>query len=75
VNAISRQPEKVIAALKHLCDTLTETLDTREDAALIIDGIEKIEFVALLFLQSEVLSCIDRIQNVFRLRKQFSIKH
>jgi hypothetical protein len=28
VNAISRQLEKVIAALEQLCDTLTKTLDT-----------------------------------------------
>jgi transcription initiation factor TFIIIB Brf1 subunit/transcription initiation factor TFIIB len=40
VKAISRQLEKVIAALEKLCDTLTETLDTREDAALILNGIE-----------------------------------
>jgi hypothetical protein len=75
VNAISRQLEKVIAALEQLCDTLTETLDTREDAALILNGIEKFEFVALLFSWSEVLSSFDRIQNVFRLKKQLFIKH
>jgi hypothetical protein len=75
VNAISRQLEKVIAALEQLCDTLTETLDTHEDAALILNGIEKIKFVALLFLWSKVLSCIDRIQNVFRLKKQLFIMH
>jgi hypothetical protein len=75
VNAISHQLEKVIAALEQLCDTLIETLDTREDAALILNGIEKIEFVALLFLWLEVLSCIDQIQNVFRLKKQLFIKH
>jgi hypothetical protein len=28
VNAISHQLEKIIAAFKHLCDTLTEMLDT-----------------------------------------------
>jgi hypothetical protein len=39
----------VTAALEQLCDTLTETLDKREDAALILNGIEKFEFVALLF--------------------------
>jgi hypothetical protein len=39
VNSISRQLEKVIAALQQLYDTLTEKLDTREDAALIINGI------------------------------------
>jgi hypothetical protein len=51
----------VIAALEQLCDALTETFDTREDAALILNGIEKFEFVALLFFWSEVLSSIDRI--------------
>jgi hypothetical protein len=54
---------------------LTKTLDTREDAAVILSGIEKIKFIALLFLWSEVLSCIDRIQTVFRLKKQLFIKH
>jgi hypothetical protein len=49
VNAISRQLEKVIAALEQLHDTLTEKLDTREYAALILSGIEKFQFVALLF--------------------------
>jgi hypothetical protein len=49
VNAISRQLEKVIAALEQLCDTLTKKLDTRKDAALILNGIEKFEFVAPLF--------------------------
>jgi hypothetical protein len=62
VNAISRQLEKVIATLEQLCDTLTKTLDTCEDAALILNGIEKLEFVALLFFWSEVLSSIVRIQ-------------
>jgi hypothetical protein len=62
VNAISCQLEKVIAALEQLCDTLTEMLDTREVAALILNGIEKFEFVALLFFWSEVLHSIDRIQ-------------
>jgi hypothetical protein len=38
VNAISRHLENVIAALEQLCDTLTEKLDTREDAALILNG-------------------------------------
>jgi hypothetical protein len=59
---ISRQLEKVIAALEQLCDTLTERLDTCEDATLILNDIEKFEFVALLFFWSEVLSSIDRIQ-------------
>jgi hypothetical protein len=56
----------VIDALEQLSDTLTETLDTRENAALILNGIEKFELVALLFLWSEVLSCIDRIQKCFQ---------
>jgi hypothetical protein len=38
VNAILSQLEKVIAALEQLCDTLTETLDPCEDAALILNG-------------------------------------
>jgi hypothetical protein len=62
VNAISHQLEEVIAALEQMCDTMTETLDIHEDAALILNGIEKFEFVALLFFWSEVLSSIDWIQ-------------
>jgi hypothetical protein len=62
VNAILRQLEKVIAALEQLYDTLTEKLDTLEDAALFLNGIKKFEFVALLIFWSEVLSSIDRIQ-------------
>jgi hypothetical protein len=63
VKAISLQFEKVIAAfVSQLCDALTETLDTCEDAALILTGIEKFEFVALLFFWSDVLSSIDRIR-------------
>jgi SAM-dependent MidA family methyltransferase len=62
-SAISRQLEKVIVALvSQLCDTLTETFDTREDAALILICNEMFEFVAVLFFWSEVRSSIDRIQ-------------
>jgi alpha-ketoglutarate-dependent taurine dioxygenase len=71
VNAISRQLEKVIAALEQLYDTLTEKLDTREDAALILNGIENFEFVALLFF----LSLLIGFRNVFRLKKQLFSKH
>jgi hypothetical protein len=38
VNAISRQLEKVTAALEQLRDTATETSDTLEDAAPIVNG-------------------------------------
>jgi hypothetical protein len=69
VNAISHQLEKVIAALEQLCDTFIETLDTREDAALILNGIEKIEFVALLFLWLEVLSFIYRVQKCLQAKE------
>jgi hypothetical protein len=48
-NTISRQLEKVIAALEQLYDALTETLHTREGAAVILNGIEKFVFIALLF--------------------------
>jgi hypothetical protein len=70
VNAISRQLEKVIAALEQLCDTLTETLDTREYAALILNGIKKFEIVALLFFWSEVLSSIDGIQKCLQAKEK-----
>jgi hypothetical protein len=69
VNAISRQFEKVISALEQLCDILTKTLDTREDAALILNGIEKFEFVALLFFWSEILSSIARIQKCLQAKE------
>jgi hypothetical protein len=75
LNAISCQLEKVIAAPEQLRDTLTETLDTREVAALIHNNSEKFEFVALLFFWSEVLSSIDRIQKLFRLKKQLFISN
>jgi hypothetical protein len=41
---------KVMAALEQLRDTPIETTDTDEDAALIINGTENIESVALLFI-------------------------
>jgi hypothetical protein len=69
VKAISRQLEKVIPALEQLCDTLTETIDTREDAVLIVNGIEKFEFVALLFFWSEVLSSVDGIQKCLQAKE------
>jgi hypothetical protein len=61
--------KKVIAALEQLCDTLTETLDTREYAALILNGTEKFEFVALLFFCSEVFSSTDRIQKYLQAKE------
>jgi hypothetical protein len=43
VNSTSCQHEKKLtAALEHLCDTPTETLRTRENAALSLSGIEKL---------------------------------
>jgi hypothetical protein len=69
VIAISRQLEKVIAALEQLCDTLTKMLDTCQDVALILNGIKKFEFVALLFFWSEVLSSIDQIQKCLQAKE------
>jgi hypothetical protein len=60
VNAISCQPEKVSAALEQLHDTVTKTLDTCGDAAVILNGTEKFELAALIYW-SEVLSSIDWI--------------
>jgi hypothetical protein len=48
VNAISHQRENVIAALEQLHDTPTEMLDTHVNAALILNGTEEVEFLALL---------------------------
>jgi hypothetical protein len=59
----------VIAKLEQLCETLTEKLDTREYAALILIGIENFEFVALLFFGSEVLSSIDRIKKCLQAKE------
>jgi hypothetical protein len=39
-----------------------EQLDTRENAALILNDVEKFESVAFLFLWLEALSSIDRVQ-------------
>jgi hypothetical protein len=69
LQGMPRQLEKVIAAFEQLCDTLTETLDTREDAALILNGIEKFEFVALLFFWSEILSSADQIQKCLQAKE------
>jgi hypothetical protein len=48
VNSIPHQFEKATTALQQLHDTLNETPDTHEDAARILKGIEKFEFIALL---------------------------
>jgi hypothetical protein len=69
VNTISRQLEKVIAALEQLRDTATETFDSREDAVAILKGIEKLESVALLLFWSEVFSSIDRIYKVLKAKQ------
>jgi hypothetical protein len=61
-NAVSRQLEKVTAALEELRDIATEALDTRQDATVIVNGADKFEFVTLLFFWSEILSSIDRIE-------------
>jgi hypothetical protein len=42
VNAISRQLEKVMAAFEQLRDTAAERRGTREDAAVIVNGNEKL---------------------------------
>jgi hypothetical protein len=63
------QLEKVIVVLEQLCDAATETSDTREDAAVIVSGTEKSEFVALLFFWSEVLSSTDRIQKCLQAKE------
>jgi hypothetical protein len=65
VNAISCQLEKVIGAVKWLHDTLTEALDTCEDAVLILSSIANFRFVASVRL----------VRNVLRLKKQLFIKH
>jgi hypothetical protein len=52
LNAISSQLEKVVSGFEQLRDTAIETLETRKDAALILNGIEKSEFVAWLFFWS-----------------------
>ena len=49
VKAISTQLDEVITALEKLRDTPTETIDTREDAALIINAIENFNVVTFLF--------------------------
>jgi predicted RNA-binding protein with EMAP domain len=75
VNAISRQLEKVIAALEQLCDILTETLDTREDAALILNGIEKLEILPCCSSGQKFSLLLIGFRNVLRLKQQLFIKH
>lgn len=48
VKAISAHLDEVIAALENLRDIPTETIDTREDATLIINAIENFNYVTLL---------------------------
>ena len=64
VEAISTQLDDVIAALEKLRDTLTETIDTREDAALIIIAIENFNFVTLLFFWTDILSSMKTLQKI-----------
>ena len=49
VKAISTQLDEVVAAVEKLINTPTETVDTKEDAPLIINVIENFNFVTLLF--------------------------
>jgi hypothetical protein len=56
----------VTVLLGQLCDIPTETL---EDATVILSGIEKFKFVALLFFWSEVLSSIDWIQKYLQAKE------
>jgi hypothetical protein len=66
VNAISRQLEKVTAAFGQLRDT---AMGTRQAAALIVNGIKKFGFVALLFFWSEFLSSIHRVQKCLQAKE------
>ena len=66
MKAIFTQLVEVIAALKKLRDTLTETIDTREDAALIINEIENFNFVTFLFFWTVIPSSTDKIQKILQ---------
>jgi hypothetical protein len=63
-NAILCQLEKVTAALEQL-------RDTREDAAVTVNGNEKLALVASLFFWPEVFSSIDRDSEMFSGHKNF----
>jgi hypothetical protein len=66
-NAISRRSVTSTAV-----DTPTETFDTREVAALILNGGENFKSVGLLFFSPEVLSSIDMIQKCLQTKEKCS---
>jgi hypothetical protein len=74
MNAISSQLEEAMAVLEQLRITPTEMPDTNEDVALILNGIQKFEFVALLLIRAQVLSSLDWIQKYLQVKKIY-IKH
>jgi len=47
VNTLSTQLDEVITALEILRDFSSETVDTRQDAALVIGAVEKFDFLVL----------------------------
>jgi hypothetical protein len=57
------------AALEQLRDTATETLGTRGVAAVILSGIEKFQFAALMFYWSKVSSSIEWIQKCLQVKE------
>lgn len=68
VKALSSQLDGVLSALEKLRDTLSETIDTRQSASLLINAIERFDFVSLLFFWSEVLPKIDRTQKTLQIK-------
>jgi len=55
VNTLSTQLDEVITALEIFRDTSSETVDTRQDAALVIGAVEKFDFLVLLLLWASLL--------------------
>ncbi|XP_050340513.1 uncharacterized protein LOC126766873 [Bactrocera neohumeralis] len=62
VKPVSTQLDEVISALEQLRDSVAENIDTRQDAALVINAIETFSFVALFFFWAEILESFDKVQ-------------
>lgn len=67
VKAVSSQLNEIIACLEKLRDTPSETVETREDAAILINGLETFDFICLLYFWAEILPAINHSQKVLQI--------
>lgn len=66
VHSLSTQLDGVLLALEKLRDTPTETVNTRQDAALVIGAIERFDFIVLLLFWADILPTINKMQKMFQ---------